>query len=160
MAKKVRPYGSSSEAEHAGLGMRRRGAEHLSELASTSTVIELATQAADAVAALNDLTVGDLHSSDLRNPAEVRDVLAGLELMAHGMPRLCEQLARFLVALREDGQVTAPAAVTSEPRPVEAGPAEAGLAEVVEALTAAAQAADMLTAALDQARVATERYQP
>jgi hypothetical protein len=114
----------------------------MSELASTRTVTELAMQAADAVTALNDLTA-DVHG-DLHGPDEVRDVLAGLELMAHGLPRLCEQLTRYLVTLREDGQVS--------------GPAET-LDEVTEALHSAAQAGDMLTAALDQARRATELYQ-
>lgn len=145
VTKKVRPYGSSTDI--AALELGRRGKEHMSELASTRTVAELAMLAADAIAALNDLTGHDgsgLHGSDLNSAAEVRDVLAGLEVMTHGLPRLCEQLTRFLVTHREDHQASAPAYA---------------LDEVTEALTSAAQAADMLTDALDQARQATELYQ-
>lgn len=142
VTKKVRPYGSSTDI--AALELVRRGEEHMSELASTRTVGELAMLAADAIAALNDLTCRDGHGADLHTAAEVRDVLAGLEVMSHGLPRLCEQLTRFLVTHREDHQASAPAYA---------------LADVTEALTSAAQAADMLTDALDQARRATDLYQ-
>jgi hypothetical protein len=133
MAKKVRPYGSAAEIESAA---RRpaAGGELMSELASTLTVRELASHAAGAIQALNDLT-GD--GGDLADLAETRDVIAGLHLAGQGLPQLCEQLARFLVAHREDSKGT--------PEP------DLMVIEVVEALTAAGQAADMMTAALDQA---------
>jgi hypothetical protein len=110
----------------------------VSELASTMTVREIASQAAEAISALNDLAAdgGDLASLD-----EVRDVIANLELTGQGLPRLCEQLARILVAQREDGQVAQGSAQDPDFMVI----------EVVEALTAAGQAADMMTAALDQA---------
>jgi hypothetical protein len=144
MAKKVQPYGSAAETESAGLARRGpgAGAEPLSELASTMTVCELADHAAEAIRALNDLTAD---GGDLAGPGEVRHVIADLELIGQAVPQLCEQLARYLVAQREDGQVTHDAG--QDP--------DFMMVEVVEALTAAGQAADMLTAALDQALQAT-----
>jgi hypothetical protein len=151
MPKKVRPYGSAVDAESAGRrGRLAPGEELMSELASTLTVREIATEAAEAIRALNDLT---REGGDLSGVGEVRDVIASLELMSHGLPRLCEQLARFLVTQREDGQLRH-AATRGQHGPV-ADP-DFTLVEVTEALTAAGQAADMLTAALDQARSATE----
>jgi hypothetical protein len=150
MPKKVQPYGSGAETESAALakgGRSRAGGELVSELASTMTVGELAGHAAEAIRALNDLT-GE--GGDLTGPDEVRQVIASLELMGHGMPQLCEQLARFLVTQREDGQVTLGSGQDLDFM----------LVEVTEALTAAGQAADMMTSALDQAREAATELKP
>ena len=57
--------------------------------------------------------------------------------MGQGLPQLCEELARFLVTHHEDGQV----AHYSGRDP------DLSVAEVTEALSAAGQAADMITAA-------------
>jgi hypothetical protein len=149
MPKKVQPYGSGADTESAARakGRSRAGGELVSELASTMTVGEIASHAAEAIRALNDLTG---HGGDLTGPDEVRDVIASLELMGHGLPQLCEQLARFLVTQREDGQVT-----HGSGRDL-----DFMLVEVTEALTAAGQAADMMTAALDQAREAARELKP
>jgi len=120
----------------------------VSELASTLTVREIAGHAAEAIRALNDLTAES--GGDLTGPDEVRDVITSLELMGQGLPQLCEQLARFLVTQREDGQVT-----HDRGRDL-----DFMVVEVTEALTAAGQAADMLTAALDQAREAVAELRP
>lgn len=105
----------------------------MSELAALATVPELAARAAAAIAAVNELTQEDEPAS----VTEIHDSLVGLELMSDGLPRLCEQFARRLTVLQEDG--------------VLGGPAEV-ITELHEALIAAGRAADMLTAALDQAR--------
>ena len=120
----------------------------MSELASTLTVREIAAHAAEAIRALNDLTAEG--GGDLTGPDEVRDVITSLELMGQGLPQLCEQLARFLVTQREDGQVA-----HHRGRDL-----DFMVVEVTEALTAAGQAADMLTAALDQAREAVAELRP
>jgi hypothetical protein len=120
----------------------------VSELASTLTVREVAGHAAEAIRALNDLTAEG--GGDLTGPDEVRDVITSLELMGQGLPQLCEQLARFLVTQREDGQVA-----HDRGRDL-----DFMVVEVTEALTAAGQAADMLTAALDQAREAVAELRP
>jgi hypothetical protein len=141
MPKRIRPYGSAEDAEYAGLArsQTRAGEEGVSELASTMTAQEIAARAAEAVRALTDLTRNG--ATDLTGPREVREVIAGLGLMGQDMPRLCEQLARVLMAQREDGQIADGAG--HEPHFL--------VIEVVEALAAAGQAADMMTAALDQA---------
>ena len=140
MPKRIRPYGSAEDAESAGLARSRTraGDEPVSELASTMTAREIAAQAAEAVRALTDLS-RDGH--DLPGPGDVSEVIAGLGLMGQGLPRLCEQLARVLMAQREDGQIADGAG--HEPHFL--------VIEVVEALAAAGQAADMMTAAFDQA---------
>ena len=56
------------------------------------------------------------------------------------LPRLCEQLARFLVVQREDGQI--PRGTGGDPD---------GVLVVSEALSAAGRAADMMAAALAEA---------
>jgi len=61
--------------------------------------------------------------------------------MGHQLPELCEQLARFLVAQCEDGQI--PRGTGGDPDGV--------LVEVSEALSAAGRAADMMAAALAEA---------
>ena len=154
MPKKVNPYGSAVETESAARGRSRSGGapgageELVSELASTLTVREIAGHAAEAIRALNDLTAEG--GGDLTGPDEVRDVITSLELMGQGLPQLCEQLARFLVTQREDGQVA-----HDRGRDL-----DFMVVEVTEALTAAGQAADMLTAALDQAREAVAELRP
>jgi predicted GNAT family acetyltransferase len=119
----------------------------VTELASTMTLREIAGQAAEAIRALNDLTHG---GGELANPDELRDIIASLELMGHGLPQLCEQLARFLVARSEDGQV----------RHDQGQDLDLSVTEVIEALTAAGQAADMMTAALTEARNASAGLRP
>jgi len=110
----------------------------VNELASAMTVSDIASQAAGAVRELNDLTSNGMHFA---GPDDVREVIASMKRMSQDLPRLGEQLARILVAQREDGQIVA-------------GPGrdpDFWVAEAVEALAAAGQAADMLAAALAQA---------
>ena len=140
MPKRVRPYGSAVDAESAGLARSRsRGSgARVSDVASTITARDIATQAAEAVQALNDLTSD---GADFAGPDDVRHIITSLKRMSQDMPRLCEQLARMLVVQCEDGQIT--------PRPGQ--DPDFWVAEAVEALAAAGQAADMLAAALGQA---------
>jgi hypothetical protein len=140
MPKRVRPYGSAEDAEFAALsqGRPRAGDERASEAASTMTARELAAQAVDAVRALNDLTSG---SPDFASLDDVREIIAGLERMGTDLPRLCEQLARILVIRREERQIA----------PGPGSNPDFWVREAVEALDAAGQAADMMTAALVQA---------
>ncbi len=140
MPKRVRPYGSAVDAESAALARGRSGAggDLVSELASTMTVRDIASQAAEAVRELNDLTQD---SADFAGLDDVHQVIASLKRMSQDLPRLCEHLARILVVQREDGQLTS-------------GPGQDPdfwVAEAVEALAAAGQAADMLAASLSQA---------
>jgi hypothetical protein len=102
----------------------------VTELASTMTPSEIASQAARAIRVLSELTNG---GGELSNPGDVQAIVSSLELLGQDLPQLCEQLARFLVIQDPDGSVT----------------------EVIEALSAAGQAADMMTAALTEARRAT-----
>ena len=102
------------------------------------TIREIADQAAEAVRALNELTSD---GADYARLDDVRDVIASLERMGQDLPQLCEQLARILVVQREDGQITQEAG--RDP--------ELWVVEAIEALAAAGQAADMMTAALTQA---------
>ena len=67
-------------------------------------------------------------------------VIASLRRMGQDLPRLCEQLARIMVAQREDRQPAREARIRSS-----------GCTNAVEALAAAGQAADMMAAALAQA---------
>ena len=112
------------------------------QLASTMTVREIARQAAEAIGVLNDLTHG---GGELTSPGEVRDIIASLGLMGQGLPLLCEHLARFMVTHHEDGQVEHHAG--QDP--------DLSVTEVTEALSAAGQAADMMTAALEEAHTAS-----
>ena len=119
----------------------------MTELASTMTPSELASQAAHAIRVLNELTHGggELTSSD-----DVHAIVSSLELVGQGLPQLCEQLARFLVIQHEDGQLTHGSGLDPD-----------GLVtEVIEALAAAGQAADMMTAALTEARTASTVLKP
>jgi hypothetical protein len=141
MPKRFRPYGSAADAEAAALGRGRprAGGELLSDLASTMTVPEVASQVAEAVRELSDLTADGAGFASLD---VIREVIARLERMGQDLPGLYEQLARILVVQREDGQITQ-------------GPGQDPdfwVVEAVQALAAAGQAADMMAAALTQAR--------
>lgn len=116
-------------------------------LASTLTPREIASQAAHAIAVLNDLTHG---GGELSNPSDVRDIVRSLELIGQGLPQLCEQLARFLVVQQEDGQLINADGLDCDD----------SVTEVIEALAAAGQAADMMTAALAEARTASQQLTP
>jgi len=115
----------------------------VTELASTMTPCEVASQAAHAIAVLNELTHG---GGELSSPSDVRAIVGSLELIGQGLPQLCEQLARFLVVQQEDGQVTQE----------DGRDADDLVTEAIEALAAAGQAADMMSAALAEARAATQ----
>ena len=104
---------------------------------------ELASQVAHAIRALNELTRG---GGELTSPGDVREIVASLELAGQSLPQLCEQLARFLVIQHEDGQLAHE----------DGQDPEHSVTEVIDALTAAGQAADMMTAALGEARRATD----
>jgi hypothetical protein len=119
----------------------------VTELASTMTPGEVASRAAHAIAVLNELTHG---GGELSNPGDVRDIVASLELIGSSLPQLCEQLARFLVVQHEDGQLTPEAGLD----------ADDCVTEVIEALAAAGQAADMMTAALTEARAGSQVLAP
>ena len=133
MPRRVRPYGSADDAEYAALARNRsRSVTELSgELATTIMARDVASQAAEAVRELNDLTADGAYFTGLD---DVRDVIASLRRMSQDLPRLCEQLARIMVAQREDGYLG--------PDP------EFWATDAVESLAAAGQAADMLAASL------------
>jgi len=122
----------------------------MGELASTMTVREIASQAAEATRALSDL-ISD--GADFASLDDVRDIIASLERMGEDLPQLCEQLARTLVVRREDGQIGDGAGPDAE------NP-DLWVAEVVDALAAAGQAADMMTAALTEAGKASAELSP
>jgi hypothetical protein len=145
MPRRIRPYGSADDAESAALARNgSRSARELSvELAGTTMARDLAGQAAQAVRELTDLTADGAYFAGLD---DVRDVVARLRRMSQDLPRLCEQLARIMVAQREDGH----------PGPDQ----EFWVTEAVEALAAACRAADMLTAALAQAGQASSELPP
>lgn len=120
----------------------------MSDLAGTMTVPEIASQVAEAVRELSDLTAD---SDGFAGLVDVREVIASLERMGQDLPRLCEQLARILVVQREDGQLT----------PSPGQDPDFWVVEAVQALAAAGQAADMMTAALTQAhRTSAELRSP
>jgi hypothetical protein len=108
---------------------------------------EIASQAAHAIAVLNELTHG---GGELSNSTDVRAIVRSLELIGQGLPQLCEQLARFLVIQHEDGQLTNADGLDPDN----------SVTEVIEALAAAGQAADMMTAALTEARAASQELSP
>jgi hypothetical protein len=140
MPKRVRPYGSAEDAESAGLGRGRPGtaAEDANDPVGTLTMRDIADQAAGAIRALRDLASG---GSDFARLDDARRVIASLERVGQDLPQLCEQLARILVVQREEGQLAA--GTGQDP--------DFWVVEAVEALAAAGQAADMMTAALAQA---------
>lgn len=111
------------------------------------TPCEIASSVAHAIAVLNDLTHG---GGELSNPNDVRAIVRSLELIGQGLPQLYEQLARFLVIQQEDGQLTNADGLD----------ADDSVTEVIEALAAAGQAADMMTAALTEARAASQTLAP
>ena len=119
----------------------------MTELASTMTPREIARQAAHAIAVLNELTHG---GGELSNSTDVRAIVASLELIGQGLPQLYEQLARFLVVQHEDGQLSHESGDDTD----------GSVTEVIEALAAAGQAADMMTAALTEARAASQVLNP
>src|ERR1044071_9219437 len=119
----------------------------VTELTSTFTPREIAGQAANAIRALNEVTNG---GGELTSVADVRAIVTSLELIGHGLPQLCEQLARFLVIQHEDGQVAE----------LDGHDTGSCVTEVVEALAAAGQAADMMTAAITEARAAAAALAP
>jgi hypothetical protein len=140
MPRKVQPYGSGDDTEAAARARSQANPVpgYVNELAATMTIRELAAEAVEAVRALNHLTAD---AGELTDPREAREVIGRLALMGHELPQLCEQLARFLVAQREDGQIAR--GTGDDPEVV--------LLEVSEALTAAGRAADMMAAALTEA---------
>jgi hypothetical protein len=119
----------------------------VTELTSTFTPREIAGQAANAIRALNEVTNG---GGELTSVADVRAIVTSLELIGQGLPQLCEQLARFLVIQHEDGQVAE----------LDGHDTGSCVTEVVEALAAAGQAADMMTAAITEARAAAATLAP
>jgi len=119
----------------------------LSDLASTMTVPAVASQVAEAVRELSDLTADGVGFASLD---DIREVIASLERMGQDLPALCEQLARILVVQREDGQITQ--SPGQDP--------DFWVVEAVQALAAAGQAADMMTAALTQARRTSAELRP
>jgi hypothetical protein len=136
MPKRVRPYGSADDTESAALARNRSrpGSELSGELASMTMARDIASQVAEAVRELNDLTADGAYFAGLD---DVRDVIASLRRMSQDLPRLCEQLARIMVAQHED---------------IRPGPdGDFWVTDAVEALAAASRAADMLAAALAQA---------
>jgi hypothetical protein len=119
----------------------------MTELASTLTPREIASQAAHAISVLSEVTHG---GGELTNPADVRAIVRSLELIGQDLPQLCEQLARVLVVQHEDGQLAN----------ADGRDADDCVTEVIEALAAAGQAADMMTAALTEARAASQVLSP
>ena len=75
MPKRVRPYGSADDAESAALARNRSrsGSELSGELASTTMARDTASQVAEAVRELNDLTEDGAYFAGLD---DVRDVIA------------------------------------------------------------------------------------
>jgi hypothetical protein len=102
------------------------------------TMPEIASQAAEAVRALRDLTAG---GSGFASLDDAREVIMSMRRLGQDLPQVCEQLARILVVQREEGQLAAG----------EGQDLDFWVVEAVEALAAAGRAADMMTAALDQA---------
>jgi hypothetical protein len=149
MPKRFRPYGSAVDAESAALGRGRprAGSELMRDLASTMTAPEIAGQVAEAVRELSDLTSDGTGFASLD---DIREVIASLERMGQDLPRLAEQLARILVVQGEEGQIA----------PGPGQDPDFWVVEVVQALAAAGQAADMMTAALTQARRTAGELKP
>jgi hypothetical protein len=119
----------------------------VSDLSATMTPREIAAQVVGAIRALNEVTCG---GGELSGPRDVRDIVASMELVGQGLPQLCEQLARYLVTLNEDGQLRHDSGLDPD----------TFVTDVIEALAAAGQAADMMTAALTEARTASTDLTP
>ena len=148
MPKRVRPYGSAEDAEFAGLGRSQHAGanEGMGEPGSATAMRDIAGQAAEAVRALRDLSTGGGYTG----LDDAREVIASLRRMGQDLPQLCEQLARILVVQREEGQLA----------PGEGQDLDFWVVEAVEALAAAGQAADMMTAALVQAGKTAAELRP
>jgi hypothetical protein len=114
----------------------------VTELTSRYTPCEIANRAADAIRALNQVTQG---GGELTSAVDILQIVTSLELVGQGLPQLYEQLARFLVIQHEDGQVAQ----------LDGHDTGEFVTDVVEALAAAGQAADMMAAALSEARAAS-----
>jgi hypothetical protein len=136
----------NARASSAVLRARHQG-QPVNDLTVTMTPREIAVQVVSAIRALNELTSG---SGELSGPRDFRDIVASLELAGQGLPQLCEQLARFLVTLHEDGQLGHGSGLDPD----------SFVTDVIEALAAAGQAADMMTAALTEARTASAGLTP
>jgi hypothetical protein len=145
MSKRVRPYGSADDAESAGRPSRHRDeVDPMSELTSGDSAPDVVEQAAAAIRALRDL------GTDFTSLDDARTVIAGLERMGQDLPHLCEQLARILVVRREERRIDSNAG--QDP--------DFWVTEAIEALASAGQAADMMTAALAQARRTSGELRP
>jgi hypothetical protein len=145
MSKRVRPYGSADDAESAGRARRHRDqGDPMSELASGDSVHDVVEQATAAIRVLRDL------GTDFTSLDDARSVIAGLERMGQDLPHLCEQLARILVVRREERRIDSGAG--QDP--------DFWVTEAIEALASAGQAADMMTAALAQARRTSGELRP
>ncbi len=70
---------------------------------------EIASQAAHAIAVLNELTHG---GGELSNPGDVRAIVGSLELIGQGLPQLCEQLAGSSSSSRRTGSSPTRTALT------------------------------------------------
>src|ERR1700722_20456670 len=101
------------------------------------TPCEVASQAAHAIAVLNELTHG---GGELSNPGDVRAIVGSIELVGQCLPQLYEQLARFLVVQQEDGQVTQE----------DGRDADDLVTEAIEALAAAGRGGDKVAASLPE----------
>ena len=145
MSKRVRPYGSADDAELAGRGRNHRPDDDpMGELAVGGSVPDVVDQATAAVRVLRDL------GTDFTSLDDARTVIAGLERMGQDLPHLCEQLARILVVRREDRRIAS--GDGQDP--------DFWVSEAIEALASAGQAADMMTAALAQARRTSGELRP
>lgn len=136
MPKRVRPYGSAGDAETAGRASRHRDPVGHIDADSCVSAVEAVGQATKAIRSLRDL------GTDFTSLDDARTVIAGLERMGQDLPNLCEQLARILVARREERRISSG----------EGQDPDFWVTEAIEALASAGQAADMMTAALAQAR--------
>jgi hypothetical protein len=145
MPKRVRPYGSADDAESAGRARKHQmDDDPMSELAGAGCVPDVVDQAASAIRALREL------GTDFTSLDDARVVIAGLERMGQDLPHLCEQLARILVVRREERRIASGAG--QDP--------DFWVGEAIEALASAGQAADMMTAALAQARRTSGELRP
>jgi hypothetical protein len=145
MPKRIRPYGSADDAESAGrAGRYRMDGDPMSDLSDGDTAFDVVDQAATAIRVLCDL------GTDFTSLEDARTVIAGLERMGQDLPRLCEQLARILVVRREERRIASGAG--QDP--------DFWVGEAIEALASAGQAADMMTAALAQARRTSGELRP
>src|SRR5260370_39998102 len=99
MPKRVRPYGSAEDAESAALARNRSrsGSELSGDLASMTMARVMASQAVEAVRALNDLTADGAYFAGLD---DVRDVSASPRRVGARLRRLCGPLAPIMEAHR------------------------------------------------------------